>query len=56
MCLRSTYFSDSGNIYKQKEDVTMDSPFSTVMVNLFEKLSLETTLTMQTQVVKEVCL
>ena len=55
MCLRSTYFSDRGNIYKQKEDATMDSPFSAVVANLFEKLSLETTLTMQIQVVKEVC-
>ena len=55
MCLRSTYFSDRGNIYKQKEDATMNSPLSAVVANLFEKLSLETTLTMQNQVVKEVC-
>ena len=42
MCLRSTYFSDRGNIYKQKKDATMDSPFSAVVSNLFEELVLET--------------
>ena len=42
MCLRTTYFS---NIYKQKEDATLNSPFSAVVASLLEELSLKTILT-----------
>ena len=45
MCLRSTYFSYSGEFYEQREGAAMGSPVSAVVANLymefFEELALE---------------
>ena len=45
LCLRSTYFCYGGEFYEQREGVTMGSPVSAVMANLyvefFEELALE---------------
>ena len=45
LCLRSTYFSYSGNFYEQREGAAMGFPVSVVVANLymefFEELALE---------------
>ena len=45
LCLKSTYFSDSGEFYEQREGAAMGSPVYAVIANLymefFEELALE---------------